>query len=177
MINAKYVRACEELDWEVHMYEDGTVALEKHSPAGEDFIFGVSAENFVADVKKFAACFGVYEHVEMRVDGRGKDGIPSSIRELVEDAKAIDKMLQELAAALSKVEIVEKGDEYIKLSKAVVSYCAAFLKRSIYGECKAFCPFHIVNSKDANIPMCSERYIRENPERIKEILEEEGIEF
>ena len=52
----------------------------------------------------YAAYFDVDEHVELWVNGRGKNGVPSRIRELVEDAEAIDKMLQELAAALAEVE-------------------------------------------------------------------------
>lgn len=100
----KYIEVCERLDWTVHEYKDGTVDLEKYSPAGEDFIFGVRADRFVREVKEYAAYFDVDEHVELWVDGRGKRGVPSSIRELVEDAEAIDKMLQELAAALAEVE-------------------------------------------------------------------------
>lgn len=100
----KFIEICERLDWTVHEYKDGTVDLCKESPAGEDFSFGVSADDFVQQVKGYAAYFDVDEHVELWVDGRGKNGIPSSIRELVEDAEAIDKMLQELAAALAEGE-------------------------------------------------------------------------
>ena len=38
----KYREVCESLDWSVHEYDDGTVELEKYSPAGEDFSFTVS---------------------------------------------------------------------------------------------------------------------------------------
>lgn len=103
-MNEKYREICESLDWTVHEYEDGAVELEKYSPAGEDFIFGVGSGRFVEEVKEYAAYFDVDEHVELWVDSRGKRGVPSSVRELVEDAEAIDKMLQELAAALAEVE-------------------------------------------------------------------------
>lgn len=100
----KYIEVCERLDWSIHEYKDGSVDVAKQSPAGEDFSFGVSSENFVEEVKMYAAYFDVDEHVELWVNGRGKNGVPSRIRELVEDAEAIDKMLQELAAALAEVE-------------------------------------------------------------------------
>lgn len=105
-MKAKYIEVCERLDWTVHEYKDGSVDVAKQSPAGEDFSFGVSLENFVDEVKQYAAYFNVDEHVEMWIVARreGVCGIPSSIRELVEDAEAIDKMLQELAAALAEVE-------------------------------------------------------------------------
>ena len=74
-------------------------------PAGEDFIVAVDAENFVENVKKYAADFDPDEHIEMWVMARhnGAKGVPS-IRELVHDAEDIDKMLQELAAALQEAE-------------------------------------------------------------------------
>ena len=79
--------------------------LEKYSPAGEDFIVAVGVEDFVENVKKYAADFDPDEHIEMWVMARhnGTKGIPS-IRELVHDAEAIDKMLQELATALQEAE-------------------------------------------------------------------------
>jgi len=42
-MNARYLDACEKLDWSVHECDDGTVELEKYSPAGEDFIITVEA--------------------------------------------------------------------------------------------------------------------------------------
>ncbi len=103
-MKVKYIEVCERLDWTVREYKDGSVDVAKQSPAGEDFSFGVSSEDFVNEVKQYAAYFDVDEHVELWVESRGKRGVPSSIRTLVEDAEAIDKMLQELAAALAEVE-------------------------------------------------------------------------
>ena len=51
------IDACEKIDWTVREYEDGSVELEKYSPAGEDFIVSASAETFVRDVKQYAADF------------------------------------------------------------------------------------------------------------------------
>ena len=42
-MNEKYREICERLEWAVLEGTDGTVELEKHSPAGEDFIFEVDA--------------------------------------------------------------------------------------------------------------------------------------
>lgn len=105
-MKAKYIEVCERLDWIVREYENGLVDLYKESPAGEDFGFGVSADRFVREVKEYASYFDVDEHVEMWIEVRrnGVRGVPSSIRELVEDAEDIDKMLEELADALAEVE-------------------------------------------------------------------------
>lgn len=50
----------------------------------------------------------------------------------------------------------------------VHAYCKSFLTRSIYGECKAFCPF-----SDSELPKCSQRYIHEHPDDVERILNEE----
>ena len=100
-MNELHREICEEFDWKVTAYEDGTVELEKYSPAGEDFSFMVEADGFVENVKEYAAGFDVDEHIEMWIMAKrsGTQGVPST-RELGHDAEDIDKMLQELAAAL-----------------------------------------------------------------------------
>lgn len=50
----------------------------------------------------------------------------------------------------------------------VHAYCKDFRLRSIYGECKAFCPF-----SDSELPKCSQWYIREHPDEVERILNEE----
>lgn len=57
-MNERYREVCENRDWSVTVCDDGTVELEKYSPAGEDFIVAVDAENFVENVKKYAAELG-----------------------------------------------------------------------------------------------------------------------
>lgn len=95
----------EKHDWAVSSYtDDGRVELEKYSPAGEDFIMCLEVGNFPEAVAEYAAGFDIDEHIEMWIEARrnGTRGVPSS-RELVHDAEDIDKMLQELAAALAEV--------------------------------------------------------------------------
>lgn len=105
-MNERYREVCERLDWSVHEGDDGTIELEKYSPAGEDFWFSVTAEDFVDDVKEYAADFDPDEHIAMWIEAKrnGARGVPSA-RELVYDAEDIDKMLQELAAALFAEEM------------------------------------------------------------------------
>lgn len=86
----QHIAVCEALDWRVHDDpEEDYVELEKYSPAGEDFIFGVQKGNFVKNVREYADGFDVDEHVELWIEGRGKNGVPATARELVEDAEAI----------------------------------------------------------------------------------------
>lgn len=109
-IEQKYMDVLERLDWSVHEDGDGNIELEKYSPAGEDFIITVGAENFVDNVKEYAASFDQDEHIEMWISARrnGVRGVPSA-RELVKDAEAIDAMLKELAEALFAAELEAEG--------------------------------------------------------------------
>lgn len=108
-MNPKYREVCERLEWSVYECGDGSIELEKHSPAGEDFSICVGAENFVDNVKEYAASFDQEEHIEMWVLARHTvSGVPS-IKELVKDAEDIDKMLKELAEALFQTELSEEG--------------------------------------------------------------------
>lgn len=109
MINDRYREICEKLEWTIHGCDDGTVELEKFSPAGEDFNFSVDIENFVENVKEYAAGFDIDEHIEMWIEARknGVSGVPST-RELVKDAEDIDEMLRELAAALWEEEMKDE---------------------------------------------------------------------
>ena len=109
-MNETYREICENHDWRVTVCDDGTIELETSSPAGEDLIVTVEAENFVDNVKAYAASFDPEGHVEMWVAARrsGTRDVPSPFA-LVEDAKAIDKMLQELAQALFAAELEVVG--------------------------------------------------------------------
>lgn len=104
-LKKKYLDVLEKYDWAVSSYTgDGRVELEKYSPAGEDFIMCLEVKNFPEAVAEYAAGFDIDEHIEMWVEARrnGTRGVPS-VRRLAIDAEDIDKMLQELAAALAEV--------------------------------------------------------------------------
>lgn len=109
-IEKRYLDVLEKHDWTVSSYtDDGRVELEKYSPAGEDFSICVGVENLPAEVREYAAGFDIDEHIEMWIEARrnGTSGVPST-RDLVKDAEDIDKMLRELAAALSRAEEVSE---------------------------------------------------------------------
>lgn len=110
----KYRGICESLDWYIASEEDGYVELEKYSPAGEDFIMTVPVTNFVREAQEYATEFDADEHIEMWIEARhnGVSGVPDT-RTLVEDADAIQDMLDELAEALSimDTEVIQNCDE------------------------------------------------------------------
>lgn len=103
-LEQKYIYILEENDWSVSSYtNDGRVELEKYSPAGEDFLMCVEIENFPKPVREYANDFDPDEHAEMWINARGRvRGVPNSIRELIDDAEAIQEMLNELADVLEE---------------------------------------------------------------------------
>lgn len=108
-LEKKYLDVIEKYGWAVSAYVcDGRVEIEKYSPAGEDFLICVDVKNFPAAVAEAASDFDIDEHIEMWIEARrnGVSDVPST-RELVADAEAIDKMLQELADALAESEATE----------------------------------------------------------------------
>lgn len=97
-----YLDICEKNGWSYSIDEKwNEVELSKSSPAGEDFSFIVSLEDLPDKVHSFIFNFDVDEHVEMWVKARqeGTKGVPG-VRELVDDAEAIEQMLEELSRAL-----------------------------------------------------------------------------
>lgn len=104
-LNEKFIDACESLGWTVREYDDGSADLSQYSPAGEDFSFCVETENFAEEIRSYYNDFDSDEHAEMWIEAKrnGKSGIPS-IRRLIEDADAIESMLEDLAIAVTEAD-------------------------------------------------------------------------
>lgn len=103
-LEQKYIEILEENDWSISSYtDDGRVEVQKYSPAGEDFLMCVEVESFPESVREYANNFDADEHAEMWIEARGRvNGVPNSVRELIDDAEEIKKMIYELAAVLEE---------------------------------------------------------------------------
>lgn len=139
-LQKKYLEVLELHDWSVSSYtDDGRVELEKYSPAGEDFLICVNIENFPEAVAEYAADFDIDDHIAMRIEakGNGVRGVPAT-RELVHDAEDIDKMLQELADALSeakeKPQVILKDTEYGMFAKQISNGKERLIGRTVSTE-------------------------------------------
>lgn len=131
----KLLEKAEEMDWSYEVEvssaqnEDSYVDLETYSPAGEDFIMTIffdksnQVETFLTNLRDYADNFDVDEHVENLLPIRGQGGCPSSLEELLKDARKIKKMIEELSNALKlehqKEDVVEKlkSEQYGKLKE------------------------------------------------------------
>ena len=73
---------------------------------------------------------------------------------------------------------VSMSAESYALLERVHEHCLAFLIRFTFefrdGECESSCPFHPSNHTDGDVPMCTTEFIRANPGKVREILENTG---
>jgi hypothetical protein len=81
--------------------------MNHETPAGEDWWETVwydgTINGFCEGVYKLYDNFDVDEDVELWVDSRGKNGVPSSVRILVENAEYKEEVLEQLYFALQEV--------------------------------------------------------------------------
>lgn len=89
------------------------VGLENYpTPAGGDWIvafwFDGTARGFKRAIEQYAIYFDIDEEVSLYVDNRGKNGIPSSIEVLLEDAKWKKRELEDLAEELNNKQKPQK---------------------------------------------------------------------
>ena len=94
---------CESLNWSIHEYENGDIEIETYSPKGEDLVFTIYAdEEFIDGVKRLNEDYDADEHAELWIAGRGRNGVPASISDILHDAEDIEALLWELLEALQK---------------------------------------------------------------------------
>lgn len=84
------------------------IELETYSPEGEDVIVSLiydgTEEGFIAAFVEYANDFDAEEHAEMWIENRGKNGIPESIKDLLNDAEWIKNMLLKVADKLNNLD-------------------------------------------------------------------------
>lgn len=96
----KQRQICEGLGWKVYEDEDG-IELRKFSPLGEDFVFSVDADKFIEGVREYRQDFDPDEHAVMWFNAKDKvPGVPQNLQDLLNDANAIDEMIDDLAGEL-----------------------------------------------------------------------------
>lgn len=112
MLSEKTIAILEENDVTVsERYEqDGEYyrEIEFYSPEGEDVLetiwYDGTNDGFIKAFRKNADNFDADEHAEMWIDGRGKRGVPDSVRALIDDAENIKDTLLDVAEKLEGIE-------------------------------------------------------------------------
>lgn len=104
-LNAELEEILGDHGWSIYYCDDNLVEIENHSPAGEDLVIDLNVNHFVSELQNYYEDFDVEEQVAMWLNAKrsGRSGIPY-VRTLVDDAEAIEKMLEELAIAVTQYE-------------------------------------------------------------------------
>ena len=112
-LNDKVIKVVENNDFSINEVEkqdnDFYVELSQYTPCGEDWWetiwFDGTDEGFIEAVRERYRDFDVEEEAEVWIECRGKNGVPNSIRDLIEDAEWKANMLGELADELDELKL------------------------------------------------------------------------
>lgn len=112
-LDSKIIEIVENNDFhinEVEKQDDSFyVELGQYTPCGEDWWetiwFDGTNDGFIEAVMERYEDFDVDEEAEMWIESRGKNGVPNSIKALVEDAEWKESMLEKLADELEELDI------------------------------------------------------------------------
>lgn len=114
-LNDKTIEVLENYDFSVNEVEkqgnNFYVEFGQFTPCGEDWWetiwFDGTNKGFIEAVQNRYEDFDVDEEAEVWIERRGNNGIPNSIKKLIEDAEWKEFMLKEIADALEKQEMEE----------------------------------------------------------------------
>ena len=108
VLEAHDISLCGEISERTYNNDGYDVELETYSPEGEDviipLIYDGTEEDFIRQFERYAEDFDAEEHAEMWIEGRGKNGVPDSIKDLLEDAEWQKEMLLEVAKDLNDLD-------------------------------------------------------------------------
>ena len=117
VLEAHDISLCGEISERTYNNDGYDVELETYSPEGEDviipLIYDGTEEDFIRQFERYAEGFDAEEHAEMWIEGRGKNGVPDSIKDLLEDAEWIKSILEEVADDLENIDNEEEDTEEI----------------------------------------------------------------
>lgn len=102
---------CGKINERYKAFNQYDIDLETYSPEGENVIVSLiydgTEEDFINEFRNYAEYFDAEEHAEMWIAGRGTNGVPNSIRTLLEDADWIKSTLQKVAYDLENIYNIE----------------------------------------------------------------------
>ena len=112
-LNKDIIEVLESNDIKVYdvCEQDGQlyVELEHYTPAGEDFVFTIwfidGSEGFIKAFNDYYESFDVDEEASILIENRGNNGIPSSVRTILEDQEYKDKFLEKVSDKLISLKL------------------------------------------------------------------------
>ena len=96
----------EELGWSFREYDDYVMVENWTDVAGQDIFFETNSKDpaeVIDEIIDYASNYDVDDEFDVYNEYRGKNGVPSSARALLEDLENAQEMWDELAEALGKL--------------------------------------------------------------------------
>lgn len=144
VLEAHDVSLCGEISERTYNNDGYDVELETYSPEGEDVIISLiydgTEEDFIRQFESYAEDFDAEEHAEMWIESRGKNGVPDSIKDLLEDAEWQKEMLLKVAKDLENIDNEEEDTKELKTYKCTISITDGEQteEQDFYVEAKSF---------------------------------------
>ena len=108
VLEAHDISVCGEITERTYNDDGYDVELETYSPEGEDVIISLiydgTEEDFIRQFERYAEDFDAEDHAETYINMRGKNGVPESIKDLLEDTEWQKEMLLEVAKDLNSLD-------------------------------------------------------------------------
>ena len=98
----RFQKIAESLGWRV-MISESDIELSQYSPAGQDFSFSIDKNsNYLHQVYDYYNSYDPSAETMLWVDseGHGKNGAPYNLEDVLNDMKAVEKMLETLYITL-----------------------------------------------------------------------------
>lgn len=118
-LNENIVRILEENDFNIGEIseQDGSyyIELSQYTPLGEDWYvvvwFDGTDEDFIDQFDRIYQNFDVDEELEVFMECRGKNGVPTSVRDLLEDQEWKNKCLGNTSFQLTSLDLDTEEEE------------------------------------------------------------------
>lgn len=112
-LNEKVIEILESNGFDLQSINEQTngicAEIQQYTPEGEDWYevvwFDGTDKGFIKGVEENYKNYDVEEEAEIWINQRGKNGVPDSIANLIEDSKWKKEKLQLLSMELNKIEL------------------------------------------------------------------------
>lgn len=112
VLEAHDISLCGEITERTYNNDGYDVELKTYSPEGENviitLIYDGTEEDFIRQFERYTEDFDAENHAEMWIERRGKNGVPNSIKDLLEDAEWIKSTLEEVVDDLENIDNEEE---------------------------------------------------------------------
>lgn len=91
-----------DLGWNVSTC-DRVLTIQRHTPLGEDWFYELPLDNLENKLIELYSNFDVDEEAAFWIERRGENGVPDSVKDLLEDAEWKEKELEKIYDLIMRI--------------------------------------------------------------------------